>query len=98
MQLQQTDITRITALTNDIQKLQEFIDLLNAEKNLRIKKLYIVNEAGHQIELVGNFSLEASQKLLSLIIESRSNLMEKLNNVIKQCFELIELDQSIIKQ
>jgi len=95
MTLQSTDIKRITAITNDIQKLQEFIDLLNSEKHLRIKKIYIVNESDHQIELIGNFSNEASKKILDLIIESRSSLIEKLNNVLKQCFSLVQLDETI---
>jgi hypothetical protein len=95
MTLQSTDIKSITAITNDIQKLQEFIDLLNSEKHLRIKKIYIVNESDHQIELIGNFSNEASKKILDLIIESRSSLIEKLNNVLKQCFSLVQLDETI---
>ena len=97
MPLLKTDIQRITAITNDIQKLQEFIDSLNAQKTSRIKQLYIVNENGYQIEFKGNFSSEASFKLLSLIIESRENLIQKLNVVLEQCYSLVKIDDNPIK-
>jgi hypothetical protein len=82
------DIKRISVLTNDIEKLQEFIDALNNQKEHRIKALYIVNENNYQIELKGNFSVDASQKLLELIISSRKSLIEKLQKVLFDCIEL----------
>ena len=87
--IQKTDITRINRITNDIQKLQEFIDALNQQKEHKIKALYIVNENNYQIELRGNFSKEASRKLLDLITESRIHLIQELEHVLNQCFELI---------
>jgi hypothetical protein len=93
MSLQKTDIQRITAITNDISKLQEFIDSLTSQKDVRIKKLYIVNENGYQIELTGNFSNEASAKLLNIIIDSREHLIERLNDVLAQCYSLVQLDE-----
>lgn len=88
--IQKTDITRINQITNDIQKLSEFIDALNSQKDHKIKALYIVNENNYQIELRGNFSNAASRKLFDLITESRVHLIKELEFVLNQCFELVK--------
>lgn len=91
--LQKTDILRINRITTDIQNLQEFIDALTSQKEHRIKSLYIVNENNYQIELKGNFSTEASKKLLDLIIESRQHLIKNLELVLTQCVDLVQLSK-----
>lgn len=92
--IEKTDITRINRITNDIQKLQEFIDAMEQQKEHKIKALYIVNENNYQIELRGNFSNAASRKLLDLITESRTDLVKKLELVLNQCFELVKQSKS----
>ena len=92
--IQKIYITRINRITNDIQKLQEFIDALNQQKEHKIKALYIVNENNYQIELRGNFSNAASRKLLDLVTESRTDLVKKLEIVLNQCFELVKQSKS----
>jgi hypothetical protein len=92
--IEKTDITRINRITNDIQKLQEFIDAMEQQKEHKIKALYIVNENNYQIELRGNFSNAASRKLLDLVTESRTDLVKKLEIVLNQCFELVKQSKS----
>jgi len=87
-----TDLNRITAITKDLESLQVFIDSLNSIKNDRIKALYLVTDKSFQVELKGNFSREASLKLLSLVIDSREALKEKLNKVLEQVYELSKKD------
>ena len=87
-----TDLNRISAITKDLEALQAFIDSLNSIKNDRIKALYLVTDKSYQVELKGNFSREASQKLLSLVIDSREALKEKLNKVLEQVYELSKKD------
>lgn len=89
--LEQTDILRIQNLTNDISKLQEFIDALATFKGKKITSLYIVFEKSTQIEFKGNFSEQSTEKLLNLILESRENLKSKLNKALEQCMELTKL-------
>lgn len=96
--LQKTDLSRITKITNDITKLDEFCDSLKSQRNKKIKALYIITEDNYQIELKGNFSETASQKLLDLIIESRSHLIDGLHKVLKDCFELVQLDESLLSK
>lgn len=76
------DLKQIDALSSDIRKLKNFVDLLTAHKNEKIKALYIVTEDGFQIELKGNFSKTATEKLLNLIIESRRALAIELQQVL----------------
>jgi len=76
------DLKKIDALSSDIRKLKNFIDLLTAHKDEKIKALYIVTDAGFQIELKGNFSNKATEKLLNLIIESRRALAIELQQVL----------------
>ena len=87
-----TDLSRITSITKDLESLQAFIDSLNSIKNDRIKALYLVTDKSYQVELKGNFSKEASLKLLNLVIESRESLKEKLNTVLQQVYELSKND------
>ena len=83
-----TDLSRISAITKDLEALQAFIDSLNSIKNDRIKALYLVTDKSYQVELRGNFSKDASLKLLSLVIDSREALKEKLNKVLEQVYDL----------
>lgn len=82
------DLKKIDALSSDIRKLKNFIDLIELHKNEKIKALYIVTEDGFQIELKGNFSKTATEKLLNLILESRRalavELQSFLNNLINK--------------
>ena len=72
------DLNRIKALSNDIAELRDFIEKLKAHKDDKITALYIKCESGYQIELKGRFTNEAGNKLLDLIIESRTRLSNSL--------------------
>jgi len=76
------ELKKIDALSSDIRKLKNFVDLLATHKDEKIKALYIVTDAGFQIELKGNFSNKATEKLLNLIIESRRALAIELQQVL----------------
>lgn len=75
-------LKKIDALSSDIRKLKNFVDLLTAHKGEKMKALYIVTDDGFQIELKGNFSNKATEKLLNLIIESRRALAIELQQVL----------------
>ena len=87
-----TDLKQIQNLSNDIAKLSEFVDALKDYKETPIQGLYIKFKDQRQIELQGNFSIEASNKLINLIIDSRTSLIDKLEKVLKQKAELIATD------
>lgn len=96
--LEQTDINRINLLSTDINKLQEFIDLLSLYKEKKITAMYLVLDdiepkpgTKIQIEFKGNFSNESTKKLFDLIIESREKLIDKMKKTLVDCVELTKL-------
>lgn len=96
--LEQTDINRINLLSTDINKLQEFIDLLSVYKEKKITAMYLIlddidSKPGNkiQIEFKGNFSNESTKKLFDLIIESREKLIDKMKKILVDCVELTKL-------
>ena len=74
----ENDLNRIKALSNDISELRDFIEKLKAHKDDKITGLYIKCESGYQIELKGRFTNEAGNKLLDIIIDSRTRLSNSL--------------------
>lgn len=80
--LSDVDLINIQKITNDVAALKHFIDQLNGIKDQKLKALYIVTEKNYQIEFKTGFSLEFSETLYKLILESRQAMVNKLETVL----------------